>query len=61
MLGLKILFYVIAVLMFLVCFVAFINATAKDRPMEDKRQDLMVGTVVFALFLLLVKVFGGIL
>lgn len=61
MIGLKILFYTIAILLVMVFIMSFINSTSKDRPVDERRTDLMIGTVVFALFLLLVKVFGGIL
>lgn len=59
MLGLKILFYVVAVLLVLVFFVSFCNSTAKDRQPRDRQCDLLVGVVVFCLFIVLIKVFGG--
>lgn len=59
MLGLKILFYIVAVLLVLVFFVAFCNSTAKDRQPRDRYIDVLIGVVVFFMFLMLVKVFGG--
>lgn len=61
MLGLKILFYVIAVLLALVFLVAFMNSIAKDRQPRDRYIDVIVGVVVFLVFCTLVKVFGGFL
>ena len=61
MIGLKILFYILTILTFLVSFVAFINSTSSDRPIEIKRQDLIVGIVTFGMMLCMVKVFGGVL
>ena len=61
MIGLKILFYIFTILMFLVCLVAFINATSNNRPKEDRQTDLIVGVVVFVLMLVTVRVFGGVL
>lgn len=59
MLGLKILFYVVAVLLALVFIVAFMNSTAKDRQPRDRYIDVLVGVVVFLVFCMLIKVFGG--
>lgn len=61
MLGLKILFYVVAVFLALVFLVAFMNSTSKDRPQGDRYVDVLVGVVVFFMFIVLVKVFGGFL
>ena len=57
-LGLKILFYVIAVLLALVFIVAFMRST-EQKPQRDKVSDLLVGVVVFLVFIVLVRVFGG--
>lgn len=57
--GLKILFYVIAVLLVLVFFVSFCNSTAKDRQPRDRYIDVLVGVVVFLVFCVLIKVLGG--
>lgn len=59
MLGLKILFYVVAVLLALVFIVAFMNSTAKDRQPRDRYIDVLVGVVVFLVFCMLIRVFGG--
>lgn len=58
MLGLKILFYVVAVLLALVFTVAFMRSTER-KPQKDKVSDLLVGVVVFLVFIVLVRVFGG--
>ena len=58
-LGLKILFYVVAVFLALVFLVAFMNSTAKDRQPRDRYMDLLVGFIVFLVFTILVRVFGG--
>lgn len=60
-LGLKILFYVVAVFLALVFLVAFMNSTSKDRQQGDRYVDVLVGVVVFFMFIVLVKVFGGFL
>lgn len=59
MLGLKILFYAVAIFLALVFLVAFMNSTAKDRQPRDRYIDVLVGVVVFLVFITLVKVFGG--
>ena len=59
MLGLKILFWIVAILLALVFIVAFMNSTAKDRSASDRQTDLIVGVVVFLVFIALIKVFGG--
>lgn len=59
MLGLKILFWIVAILLALVFIVAFMNSTAKDRQPRDRYIDVLVGVVVFLVFCTLVKVFGG--
>lgn len=61
MLGLKILFYVVAIFLALVFLVSFMNSTAKDRQPRDRYIDVIVGVVVFLMFITLVKVFGGFL
>lgn len=58
MLGLKILFYAVAVLLALVFIVAFMRST-EQKPQKDKVSDLLVGVVVFLVFCTLIKVFGG--
>ena len=58
MLGLKILFYVVAVFLALVFIVAFMRST-EQKPQKDKVSDLLVGVVVFLVFIALIKVFGG--
>ena len=58
-LGLKILFYAVAIFLALVFLVAFMNSTAKDRQPRDRYIDVIVGVVVFLVFCMLVKVFGG--
>ena len=60
-LGLKILFYVVAVFLALVFLVAFMNSTSKDRQRGDRYIDVLVGVIVFFMFIILVKVFGGFL
>lgn len=50
MLGLKILFYVVAVFLALVFLVAFMNSTTKDRQPRDRYIDVIVGVVVFLVF-----------
>lgn len=60
MLGLKILFYVVAVFLALVFLVAFMNSTAKDRQPRDRYMDLLVGFIVFLVFTILVRNFGRI-
>lgn len=57
-LGLKILFYVVAVFLALVFLVAFMNSTAKDRQPRDRYMDLLVGFIVFLVFTILVRDFG---
>lgn len=59
MLGLKILFWFVAVLLALIFIVVLMNSTAKDRDAGDRQTDLMVGVVVFVVFCVLIKVFGG--
>ena len=59
MLGLKILFYAVAIFLALVFLVAFMNSTTKDRQPRDRYIDVLVGVVVFLVFITLVKVFGG--
>ena len=59
MLGLKILFYAVAIFLALVFLEAFMNSTAKDRQPRDRYIDVLVGVVVFLVFITLVKVFGG--
>ena len=59
MLGLKILFYAVAIFLALVFLVAFMNSTAKDRQPRDRYIDVLVGVIVFLVFITLVKVFGG--
>lgn len=59
-LGLKILFYVVAVFLALVFLVAFMNSTAKDRQPRDRYMDLLVGFIVFLVFTILVRNFGRI-
>lgn len=59
MLGLKILFYVVAVFLALVFLVAFMNSTSNNRQPRDRYIDVIVGVVVFFMFITLVKVFGG--
>lgn len=61
MLGLKILFYVVAVFLALVFLVAFMNSTAKDRQPRDRYMDLLVGFIVFLVFTILVRNFGRII
>lgn len=58
MLGLKILFYVVAVFLALVFLVAFMRSM-EQKPQKDKVSDLLVGVVVFLVFCTLIKVFGG--
>ena len=58
MLGLKILFYVVAVLLALVFIVAFMRST-EQKPQKDRVGDLCVGVTVFIVFCTLIKVFGG--
>ena len=60
-LGLKILFYVVAVFLALVFLVAFMNSTAKDRQPRDRYMDLLVGFIVFLVFTILVRNFGRII
>ena len=59
MLGLKILFYAVAIFLALVFLEAFMNSTAKDRQPRDRYIDVLAGVVVFLVFITLVKVFGG--
>lgn len=61
LLGLKILFYVVAVFLALVFLVAFMNSTAKDRQPRDRYMDLLVGFIVFLVFTILVRNFGRII
>ena len=60
-LGLKILFYAVAIFLALVFLVAFMNSTAKDRQPRDRYMDLLVGFIVFLVFTILVRDFGRII
>lgn len=51
--------WIIAILLALVFVVAFMNSTAKDRQISDRYVDVLVGVVVFVVFCMLIKIFGG--
>lgn len=55
-----VLFWVVAVFLVLAFMVCFCNATAKDRDVADRREDLEVGVFLFACFIILVLVFKGV-
>ena len=59
MFGLKIIFWIIALLLVLMFVVALLNSTEKDRKPNERYADLVVGVVLFTLFIVLFKVFGG--
>lgn len=58
MLVLKILFWIVAVSLVLIFTVSFMNSTGDKEP-RKKYADLFVGVVVFAVFLVLIRVLGG--
>ena len=61
MLGLKILFFIIAVFFILVFLVAFMNSVSKERQITDRYIDALIGVIVFLMFIILLKIFGGLL
>lgn len=59
MIGLKILFWVIAVLLVMIGSVAFMTSTIKDRTAGDRVVDVFVGAVMFLILYLTIALFGG--
>ena len=58
MFGLKILFWIFAIMLLLITVSSLCASTSKDRVANDRYTDLVIGVVTFALFVVLFLVFG---
>ena len=55
-----VLFWIVAVFLVMVFTVCFCNASQKNRDVDGRREDLEVGILTFACFIVLVLVFKGV-
>ena len=58
MIGLVILFWVVTIFLLLVFMIAILGSVS-NKNQGERRIDLIVGLVLFFMFLLVIKVFGG--
>ena len=56
----NILFWIVAVFLVMVFTMCFCNASQKNRDVGGRREDLEVGILTFACFIVLVLVFKGV-